>query len=45
MTGKNDDDDNGGCNDNYDGNDDNFDDNDEKNYQITYKYKGFWVKI
>ena len=35
------DDDNDGCNDDYDGH---FDYNDDKNYQKIYKYKEFWVK-
>ena len=39
---KNTNDDNDGCNNNYDGN---FDDNDDKNYQKTNKYKEFWVNI
>ena len=41
WTAKNTNDDNDGCNNNYEGN---FDDNDDKNYQKTNKYKEFWVK-
>ena len=35
------DNDNDGCNDNYDSNYGKFDDNDDKNYQKTYKYHDF----
>ena len=41
MTGKSDNDDIDGCNENYDSNDWNFEDNDEKNYQKTINYYDF----
>ena len=45
MTEKSDDDDNDGCNDNYDSNDWNFEDNAEKNVQKTINYYDFRVRI
>ena len=32
-------------NDNYNGDYGDFDDNDEENYQKTYKYYDFWIKM
>ena len=39
------DDDDDGWNYDYDGDDDNIDEIDDENFQKTYKYYDFWVKI